>query len=130
VDKDTAIFEKINDLVERMNVNRNLEVALEIDDYLGQSNQDLQLVVYRIIQEQFSNIVNYAQASKANIRVYKKLGHLGVAIKDDGIGFDLSKKTTGIGLQNIRRRVQVLGGNVRIQSSPGKGFALTASIPL
>jgi PAS domain S-box-containing protein len=130
IDEKTGIEVKIIDLVDRMNVKGELQVNVAIGEGYEQSQPGVQLVLYRIIQEQFSNIVKYAQASRVEIRVRKDAGNLIITISDDGVGYDLSRKTRGIGLHNIRRRVQVLGGNVQIQSSPGKGFSITASIPL
>jgi PAS domain S-box-containing protein len=130
IDEETGIEAKVIDLVSRMNVKGNLQVNLAIGEGYEQSKPEVQLVLYRIIQEQFSNIVKYAQASHVEIRVHKDAGHLIITVSDDGVGYDLSKKTNGIGLHNIRRRVQVLGGSVQMQSSPGNGFSITASIPL
>ncbi|RYZ29460.1 MAG: PAS domain S-box protein [Chitinophagaceae bacterium] len=130
IDEDTGILVKVKDLVEGMNVKSNLHVSLEIEDSFGNTNPEMQRVVYRIIQEQFSNIIKYAHASAVQIKVQKNAGHLVVAITDNGVGTNLSEKISGIGLHNIRRRVQVLGGSVQIQTSPGNGFYLTAYIPL
>jgi PAS domain S-box-containing protein len=130
VDEETGMLDKISDLIDRMNVKGAINVNLEIEDVLGRSHPELQLVVYRIIQEQFNNIMKYAHAANVHIKVHKNSSHLMVVISDDGIGFDLSEKSSGIGLHNIRRRVQMLGGNVQIQSSQGAGFFLKASIPL
>jgi PAS domain S-box-containing protein len=130
IDEETGIEAKITDLVGRMNVKGKLQVDIAIGEGYEQSKPEVQLVLYRIIQEQFSNIVKYAQASHVEIRVRKDAGYLIITISDDGVGYDLSKKTSGIGLHNIRRRVQVLGGSVQVQSSPGNGFSVTASIPI
>ncbi|RYZ21812.1 MAG: PAS domain-containing sensor histidine kinase [Chitinophagaceae bacterium] len=130
VDVDTRLGEKVAEMVARMNVAGTLKVHLDIEDCSGQSDPHLLLVIYRIIQEQFSNILKYAQAGQVHIRIHKEPGNLIVSIADDGIGFDFSKKTIGIGLHNIRRRVQVLGGSVQLQSAPGAGFRLNASLPL
>jgi PAS domain S-box-containing protein len=130
VDDETGIFEKINDLIARMNVKSNLQVVIRVDEACKDIGAHIQLVVYRIIQEQFCNIMSYADAHTVNIRLYNEAGYAVIAIEDDGNGVELTKKTSGIGLENIRRRVQVLGGSVRISSSPGNGFSLTAMIPL
>ena len=129
VDEETPMLDKITDLIKRMNVKGELEVTIEIDDSYALSDQ-LQLVLYRIIQEHFSNIIKYAQASHVLISVNKKAKNLIVVIADDGIGFNLSEKMKGVGLQNIHLRVQLLGGSIQIQSAPGEGFRLVVSIPL
>ncbi len=130
VDDETGIRAKIEDLVGRMNADGGLQVNLVIEEDFNTSGPEVQLVLYRIIQEQFSNIVKYARASQVVISVEKQARHINITISDDGVGSDLSQKTNGIGLHNIRRRVQVLGGSVGLQSSPGHGFRLSASLPL
>jgi signal transduction histidine kinase len=52
-----------------------------------------------------------------------------MSIKDDGEGFNLSSKKNGIGFENIRRRVQVLDGQVKIFSAPGDGCEINVQIP-
>lgn len=126
----TGIFDKVRDLIKRMNVKGQLKVVLDLPDGDDHLNSAIQLVIYRIVQEQFSNIIKYAKASSVQITVQKDTEHLIVKIIDDGVGSNLKEKTSGIGLHNIRRRIQVYGGNVQIQSSVGKGFSLTAYIPL
>ncbi|RYD97097.1 MAG: hypothetical protein EOP50_05995 [Sphingobacteriales bacterium] len=129
MDDETGIVEKVQELVARMNVKHNLSVSVEIGAECNALNEHLQVVLYRIIQEQFNNIISYAAAKTVTIRLMKQAGDLLLKIQDDGKGMDLSSKTTGIGLVNIRRRVQILGGSVQIVSAPGKGFSLTAAIP-
>ncbi|MDB5253778.1 MAG: hypothetical protein JWP27_2947 [Flaviaesturariibacter sp.] len=56
VDEETRLFEKIHELIRRMNVRSSVKVHLVLDDFFS-ANQKIQLVVYRIIQEQFTNII-------------------------------------------------------------------------
>jgi len=53
-----------------------------------------------------------------------------LAIKDDGIGFDTTKKSTGIGLANIYDRVRLYKGTAALKTAPGKGCLLEVSLPL
>lgn len=129
IDEETGFLDKVKDLVDRMNVKSKLLVSLLIEDEL-EAEPAAQRVIYRIIQEQLSNIIKYAEATTVEIKILKNAGYLFINISDNGIGADFSEKITGIGLHNIRRRVQVLGGSVQIQTSPGNGFSITASLPL
>ena len=56
--------------------------------------------------------------------------HATLLIKDNGQGFDVNEPKSGIGLQNIRRRVQVLGGQIHINSTPGNGCEILVEIPV
>src|SRR5450432_236942 len=88
------------------------------------------LPVYRIAQEQCTNIVKYSEARNANIFLETSDDFFKMVISDDGIGMDINKKTTGIGIKNIRARLSILNGIAYIITAPGKGFALQVIIPL
>lgn len=122
--------DKIRALVETMNVGRSAEVKLEVDP-LGQPiSQEIQLAFYRILQEQLTNILKYAHASVINIRLKESADRIVLAIRDNGRGFDPEKKKTGIGFENIRRRVAALEGDLKIKSSPGNGCELLLQVPV
>jgi two-component system, NarL family, sensor histidine kinase UhpB len=86
--------------------------------------------LYRIIQEQLTNIIRHARSKKAMIKLYNTETAVFLSIEDDGIGFNTSQSRNGVGITNILNRVEAYNGSVRIFSSPGKGCRLEASIPL
>lgn len=88
------------------------------------------LMVFRIIQEQTNNIIKYAQASAVVIAVNKKNNSLRLVIHDNGKGFDLKGAKSGIGLSNIRNRIEAFSGTLNIITSPGKGCCMDIVIPL
>ena len=107
-----------------------LELRLDTTGWAGDViNEDIKLTCYRIVQVQLSNIIKHAKAKKATIRL-RKGSCLELAIEDDGIGFRPGKKTSGIGLRNIKNRIDFYNGDVFISSEPGKGCTLTVTIPL
>jgi PAS domain S-box-containing protein len=81
----------------------------------------LKLNIYRIIQEQFSNIIKYAEAKKVKIAMTQREKLLTLEIFDNGNGFDLKAKHKGIGLTNITHRAETYNGKVTIESSHGNG---------
>lgn len=89
-----------------------------------------ELMVYRIVQEQTNNIIKYANASKAVIKLTISGPTLLIDITDNGIGFDTQKKSEGIGLRNIKSRAQLYKGHVQVISGPGTGCRLSVSIPI
>lgn len=129
IDSTLLLEEKIWSLISTMNVANSLKVNLQIDAFPKSLDNDLQLAIYRIIQEQFSNILKYAKASEATISVTESNSQIIMTIKDNGQGFDIESKKIGIGLENIRRRAQVYNGKVTIDSSVGNGCELKVSIP-
>jgi signal transduction histidine kinase len=84
----------------------------------------MKLTIFRIVQEQITNVIKHANANEVIIEIYQDKGVLVLTIKDDGVGFDLSSKRSGVGLQNISSRAELLDGEVIINSSPGKGCEL------
>lgn len=89
------------------------------------------LMIYRIVQEQFNNIIKYAEASEVEVRLaIAENSNIEITVKDNGKGFDTTQIKTGIGLRNIQSRLQVYNGNLEIKSKPGYGCNLTASFKL
>jgi signal transduction histidine kinase len=86
-------------------------------------------VLYRIIQEQLTNIAKYAGASLVSVTLRKEKSTLELIIVDSGKGFDPSLKTRGIGLVGIATRARVFQGEVAIESAPGKGCRLHVRFP-
>ncbi len=108
-----------------------VKVAFSSQGYSDEQVDDKRkIAVYRIAQEQCTNILKYARATKVNIRLQIKNEQLRLSIKDNGIGMEPGKNTDGIGIRNMRGRVSIYGGSVQIETAPGKGFILDVMIPL
>lgn len=90
----------------------------------------LKINIYRIAQEQCTNIFKYAQATEVTIALTTTAHELKMEIADNGVGMSAETKITGIGLQNINGRLSIFNGKSRITTSPGKGFKLDVRIPL
>lgn len=128
-DDSVPLAEKIRSLVKNMNAGNLLSIHIYADELGLTVNREIPLTFYRILQEQLNNIIKYAEATLAEITISNNEGKAILSIKDNGKGFDMNELKTGIGLQNIKRRVQVLGGLVKIISSPGNGCEIIAEIP-
>ncbi len=104
---------------------------IEGDKPTGNS-ADKDLILFRITQEILNNIIKHSQAKEINI----KLGYLDTGIRlqiiDNGTGFsigDLPEAQKGMGLKNIQKRAEIVGGEVFIQSTPGEGTFIDIFIP-
>ncbi len=84
----------------------------------------MKLNIYRIIQEQFNNIIKHASAKKILVRLTQENNNTILSIKDDGIGFDTTMKSGGVGLMNMKTRASLFNGELKISSAPGKGCEL------
>jgi PAS domain S-box-containing protein len=92
-------------------------------------SDDLQLNMYRIIQELINNILKYAEATNVNITVLGNGKTIHITVTDNGKGFDTDKKRKGIGISNIINRVRSFNGEIEIESAPGKGCCTDITIP-
>lgn len=91
---------------------------------------DMKLALYRVVQEQCTNIIKYAAAGQVIISLTTKKDLFYMRIADDGNGMDPGQVTHGIGFKNISSRLGVFSGTVNIETAPGNGFALEIEIPL
>ena len=108
----------------RVNLNMGDIDALELDDRVATT-------AFRIVQESLTNVAKYAQASKVDIYVDKLEQEILLVIKDDGVGFDLhaQKQRRGFGLLGMYERAEMLGGSASVETQPGKGVRIEASLP-
>ncbi len=84
----------------------------------------------RITQEACANAVRHGNARRLAVSMSRQDGHLELAVRDTGTGFDPAAPHAGSGLAHIRDRVAELGGTVDIDSAPGRGAALTVRVPV
>lgn len=127
--KDIMLKEQLGKLFE--SVQQTVQVNIQLDFNLEEQvfSDELKLNLYRIVQEQLNNIVKHAAAKKVQVNVSKEEDRIVLAISDDGRGFDTTAKRKGIGISNMINRVTSYNGTLDINSTPGKGTILTASIP-
>ena len=99
-------------------------IELELQTFGLDSNPlpaGLELEVYRIVQELFSNSVKHSNARHISINFTRSPNHLNLTFEDDGKGFNPEEMSQGIGISNIRERIERLGANMHIDSKPGRG---------
>ncbi|MFN5334700.1 MAG: PAS domain-containing protein [Bacteroidota bacterium] len=125
------LFQAIKDLVSDMTQAAGVEIIFEnglAEDI--ELTDTRKLVLYRIVQEHMNNIIKYAKASQVKISLRSADDKVYLTLQDDGLGFDLSKKTKGIGFKNILNRVQLYSGEMNVETEPGKGCTLEVYIHL
>lgn len=98
-----------------------LKVRLDTTGLNQRLDHNTEMVLYRVIQECVNNVIKHAQAKTLEIQIIKDREGISVTIEDDGVGFDPSQQKDGIGLANLRTRIEFLKGQLDIQSSPGRG---------
>jgi signal transduction histidine kinase len=98
----------------------SLEATLTSDEERG---------VYRLVQEALNNVVKHAGAGRAEVKVRTDDNTVAIEVADDGSGFDTSDGP-GRGLLGMRERVEMLGGTLAIDSTPGEGTRMRSTLPL
>jgi signal transduction histidine kinase len=92
--------------------------------------QQTEASVYFCVLEALQNVVKHAEASKATVCFEPQRDRLVFSVSDDGRGLDPANVGSGSGMQNMRDRIEVLGGNLQVESSPNAGTRVIGSIPL
>ena len=99
-------------------------------DGVGRYPQETEAALYFCTLEALQNVQKYAQASTATVRLRADGERLVIEVADDGCGFDVRTTTRGAGLTNMEDRLDALGGTLQIESSPGVGTTLRATVPV
>jgi PAS domain S-box-containing protein len=128
---DTSLVDSLRDLSQELRVITPIDIMFIAEDFKEKQVEDtVKLMIYRVVQEQLNNILKHAAATEVRITLKTDEENIYLVIIDNGVGFDMDKKSRGIGLRNIDNRVSFHKGIVSICSSPGKGCAIEISVPL
>jgi signal transduction histidine kinase len=107
---------------------RRAPVPVQVEAQLGDRvPEPVELAAYFVVSEALTNVVKYANASQARVRVEQVNGRVVVEVADDGVGG--AEPGRGSGLRGLADRISALGGNFEVDSAPGTGTRIRASIP-
>jgi signal transduction histidine kinase len=87
---------------------------------------EVETACFRIVQEALSNVARHARARHVEVTLTAQGVALEVAVRDDGVGFDVERRRTGLGLVGMSERAELAGGRLDIESAPGAGTTLRA----
>jgi two-component system NarL family sensor kinase len=121
----------IKDFVNKID-SHHLKVNLEAYGLDERLDNNVEIVLYRVVQECVNNVIKHSKASRLDINLTRETDNISVTIEDNGIGFNTADKMKfeGIGLKNIITRVAYLKGTVDISSDQNKGTLVAIYIPL
>jgi signal transduction histidine kinase len=116
----------------RLGLDVHLQVALDYEDGRSPARHvpELEVAVYRIVQEAIQNAAKHSRCSSVDVRVSEDAALVEIVVRDDGNGFDPRQETSGYGLLGMRERAELLDGTVEITSVPGAGTTLHARLPV
>jgi len=134
---DLGLFPTLKWLINKLNKRQASTINLTIQNINERLPSEYETALYRVIQECLNNIAKHAQARNISIKLNKTKSHrLKLKIKDDGRGFDVweledrNPTDRGIGIIGMQERINLLKGEIRIESNPGEGTIVTVDLPL
>jgi PAS domain S-box-containing protein len=109
-----------------------IPVSFAAEDPPPGLSREARLALFRIAQESLHNIARHAGASEVNVELSVWDKHMRLVIEDDGRGFafDEARGRGGLGLASMEERARLAGGELRIESTPGRGTRVSVEIPL
>lgn len=96
---------------------------------------DLETLAFRVVQESLTNVAKHAGATRVSVSVTSEQEQLRIEVEDDGAGFDTGQaraflRSGRVGLASMRERVELASGSFAVRSTPGRGTAVMATVPL
>ena len=122
--------------VERFTRQTELPVSLRCPDEFPRQEPRVESTLYRILQEALTNVIRHARASSATVALGAAPGEIYLEVTDNGRGFSRERDPMvvpaleGLGILNMRERLEEIGGMLLLTSAPGKGTTVRASIPV
>jgi PAS domain S-box-containing protein len=129
--KEETLVEQLRQLLQTMFASNNIKVVISVSGFNEKVlDEPRKLAVYRIAQEQCTNIIKYAKAKKVTLSLFNDDQDFKMIVADDGIGMGKTKIAAGIGLRNIGARAGLFGGEVQVRTKPRRGFELQVILPM
>ncbi len=126
-----GLVSALQNLSDQIKQSDQLDCELFVFGLEDRLRPQLEIFVYRIVQELSQNVLKHAQARHLSISVVKHPQKINIMVEDDGKGMPPSQKPVeGIGLKNIHSRVRYLNGELHIDSQSGRGTLISINIPL
>jgi signal transduction histidine kinase len=125
-----GLIPAIQDMLEKCLGPTNLKYEFEHFKVESRFAENVEISLYRITQELINNIIKHSGATEVAIQLIKSKSKLLLIVEDNGHGFDSKSKGDGIGLMNIKSRLNTINGKVNFEPSPNSGTVATIRIPV
>lgn len=125
-----GLSKAIESIINRAEKTTTIEFKCDIDPIDNSVPKEMEIHVYRILQECVNNIVKHSKATTAKVRIKRWHNRLNIDVEDNGTGFNTApdKHDAGIGILGIKERVKLIGGTMRIESNVGSGTRVLITI--
>ncbi len=127
-----GLAESLQELCKQTEVNEALTFELNIQQNFPFLNKQLEISVFRVVQEFINNALKHSNANVIKIELLQKNNEIKINLKDNGKGFDMTNasKKNGMGLRNVKSRLLPYNGEINVASNLGKGTQYKITIPL
>lgn len=127
----SGIASDVKSFIEKID-SEALKINFEATGFKNKLEDNVETVLYRIIQESVNNVIKHSKATELDIKLIKNKGAILATIRDNGIGFNVVERHNfeGIGLKNIATRIEYLKGSISYESSVGQGTTINIMVPL
>ncbi|MDX1700019.1 MAG: histidine kinase [Melioribacteraceae bacterium] len=115
--------------IDRFNRLEVVEATLDVEGEPYGIKQEHSIILFRILQEYFSNVIKYAGASKLKVHFKYHPDAIIISAEEDGRGFDTQEEKSGAGLLNMRSRAEMINTDFNLKSSIGTGTSLSLKYP-
>jgi PAS domain S-box-containing protein len=127
-----GLIKAIDAFCDKVNKINKLNMKFETENIHDRLDQNLEIILFRVISELINNTIKHAQADNVYILIDLNNSTLNVFFKDDGVGFDVEKimneENKGMGLKNIISRIKSIDGRYYFNSAPNEGFTMKIEI--
>jgi signal transduction histidine kinase len=129
--KDFGLVKAIDSIVDDVAALNTIHIQFNSDSFFENDIQyDFKLSIFRIVQEQMSNVLKHSKAANCNIELGRNEQTIYLSVVDDGVGFDPNTLKNGIGIYNITSRVELFGGQINIEAAIMKGCSIQINFPV
>lgn len=126
-----GLIPAIKNMAEKISIPNKLQIHVVAFGFTNRLENTLEITIFRMIQELATNIIKHSKATEATIHLTNHDQNINIIIEDNGIGFNTKeiKANAGMGLHNITRKTEQLGGTFTIDTTPNKGTTIIIDIP-
>jgi len=125
-----GLVESVSDMLNTLMGKTDIEVEFEFFNADKRYPEEIEVSAYRVIQELVNNVVKHSRATQVSVQIMENREKLVIIVEDNGVGFDPEKQSGGIGLLNMRSRINALDGELNFDPSPSSGTIAMARIPV
>ena len=127
-----GLYEALEELFDKLNEVKGLKANIRIEGEQQRLSENVEIMLYRIIQEMTNNTIKHAEASMINLKIEVHFDKLNILYSDNGKGFNVEDtlKSKSMGLSSIQSRVKFLNGSEKIYSGSDQGVKYKIQVPI